>query len=127
MTIAFTKKLGAGLFGGEGFILQQLTADEDDMGLVFMHGGGTIVCKELKDEELSLSTGCLMAFSQGVEYEIGQPGLKNALLGGEFFLAKLRGTGSVWVQSTPGANVIDLIVSALPTDSKDDDFGEGLE
>merc|ERR1719436_1854363 len=117
LTIAFTKTFGAGLFGGEGFILQQLTADQEDPGELFIHGGGTIVKKDLNNEELALDPGSLMAFTNGIQYDFEQPGWANAFIGGQFFLAKLKGTGSVWIQSTPTNKIIDLIVAKVPQKS----------
>jgi len=88
--IAFTKRFGAGMFGGEGFILQSLTGE----GMVFIHAGGTIIKKELKaGESLRVDTGCLVAFSPSVNYDIEfVGGFKNALFGGEgLFFAQLKG------------------------------------
>eukprot|EP00928_Gymnodinium_smaydae_P089285 TRINITY_DN73275_c0_g1_i1.p1 TRINITY_DN73275_c0_g1~~TRINITY_DN73275_c0_g1_i1.p1 ORF type:complete len:251 (+),score=48.80 TRINITY_DN73275_c0_g1_i1:58-810(+) len=120
-SIELVKNFGTGLFGGEGFILQSFVAEPQSSGQVFLHGGGTIVRKELKNEELTLEAGSLMAFTRGIDYDIGFPGFGNAFLGGSgLFLAKLRGTGSVWVQSTPCQKMIDLIVSKIPTKSNDD-------
>jgi uncharacterized protein (TIGR00266 family) len=100
--IAFTKRLGAGFFGGEGFILQRLTGD----GLVFVHAGGTIIEKDLAaGETLRVDTGCLVAFATTVDYDIQfVGGFKNALFGGEgLFLAKMTGPGKVYLQSLPFA------------------------
>ena len=94
--VAFTKKLGAGLFGGEGFILQRLEGD----GLAFIHAGGSILERELASGEvLAVDTGCLAAFSASVDYDIQfLGGFKNALLGGEgIFLARLEGPGRVYL------------------------------
>lgn len=109
--IAFTKKLGAGLFGGEGFILQKLSGQ----GLVFIHAGGTIIEKNLKaGETLRVDTGCLVGFSPKVEYDIKFiGGFKNALFGGEgLFLASLRGPGKVYLQSLPFSRLADRILAA---------------
>ncbi|MCK4490367.1 MAG: TIGR00266 family protein [Anaerolineales bacterium] len=109
--IAFSKKLGAGLFGGEGFILQRLVGD----GLAFAHAGGTIIEKNLKAEEiLSVDTGCLVAFSPSVDYDIEFiGGFTNALFGGEgLFLAKLTGPGKVFLQSLPLSRLADRIAVA---------------
>lgn len=98
--IAFQKKIAAGLFGGEGFILQRLTGD----GLAFIHAGGTIHRQELQaGETLRLDTGCLVGFQPSVRYDIQMTGgVKNSLFGGEgLFLATLTGPGLVWVQSLP--------------------------
>lgn len=108
--IAFTKKLGAGFFGGEGFILQKLTGD----GLAFVHAGGTIVEKDLKvGETLRLDTGCLVAFEPSVDYDINfVGGFKNALFGGEgLFLATLKGPGKIYIQSLPFSRLADRILA----------------
>jgi len=100
ISMAFTKKLGAGLVGGEGFILQRLQGD----GLAFIHAGGHIMERELDDHEsLRVDTGCLVAFEAGVDYDIQRiKGIKSMLFSGEgLFYAQLRGPGRVWVQSTP--------------------------
>lgn len=112
--IAFTKKLGAGLFGGEGFILQRLSGD----GLAFMHAGGTIIEKELAaGETLRVDTGCLVAFAPSVGYDIQfVGGFKNALFGGEgLFLAKMTGPGKVYLQSLPFSRLADRISAATRT------------
>ncbi|MEW6717459.1 MAG: TIGR00266 family protein [Chloroflexota bacterium] len=109
--IAFTKKLGAGLFGGEGFILQRLEGD----GLVFMHAGGTVIQKELAaGETLKVDTGCLVGFAPTVDYDIQfVGGFRNALFGGEgLFLARLTGPGRVYLQSLPFSRMADRIVAA---------------
>lgn len=110
--IAFTKRLGAGLFGGEGFILQRLEGD----GLAFAHAGGTIIEKELASgENLRVDTGCLVAFAPTVSYDIKFiGGFKNALFGGEgLFLASLQGPGLVYLQSLPFSRLADRIKAAL--------------
>lgn len=109
--VAFTKKIGAGLFGGEGFILQRLVGD----GLAFVHSGGTIVQKNLgAGESLRVDTGCLVAFAPSVDYDIQFiGGFKNALFGGEgLFLARLTGPGLVYLQSLPFSRIADRIVAA---------------
>lgn len=109
--IAFTKKMGAGLFGGEGFILQKLTGD----GHVFIHAGGTILERNLAPgETLRVDTGCLLAFAPTVDYDIQFiGGFKNALFGGEgLFFAVLRGPGKVYLQSLPFSRMADRIVAA---------------
>ncbi|MCL6449338.1 MAG: TIGR00266 family protein [Armatimonadetes bacterium] len=109
--IAFTRKLGAGLFGGEGFILQRLTGG----GLAFVHAGGTIIKKELAPGEcLRVDTGCLVAFAPSVDYNIQFiGGFKNALFGGEgIFLARLTGPGLVYLQSLPFSRLADRIMAA---------------
>jgi uncharacterized protein (TIGR00266 family) len=112
ISIAFTKRFGAGLFGGEGFILQRLIGD----GLCFIHAGGTIVKKELKNESISIDTGCLMAFTKDLDYSIERSGnLKSMFFGGEgFFLAKIQGTGTVWIQSMPFSRLADRVIASAP-------------
>jgi uncharacterized protein (TIGR00266 family) len=108
--IEFQKRLGAGFFGGEGFILQKLEGD----GLAFIHAGGTIVPKDLKPgETLRLDTGCLVAMERSVTYDVQYVGnIKTALFGGEgVFLAALTGPGRVWIQSLPFSRVADKIAS----------------
>lgn len=111
INIAFTKRIGAGLFGGEGFILQELRGD----GNAFVHAGGTILKRELKERELlRVDTGCLVAFQPSVDYDIRfVGGFKNALFGGEgLFLAYLRGPGLVYLQSVPFSRLADRIMAA---------------
>lgn len=111
--IAFTKRFGAGFFGGEGFILQQLIGD----GLAFIHAGGTIVKKVLKNETLRVDTGCIVAFTPSLNYDIERAGsLKSMFFGGEgFFLATLRGTGTVLLQSLPFSRLADRILQNAPS------------
>ena len=113
LDIAFTRKIGAGFFGGEGFILQSLEGD----GMAFVHAGGTVQRRELNNETLRLDTGCLVAFSEGIDYSIEiAGGLKSVLFGGEgMVLATLSGTGSVWIQSLPFARLADRILAQLPS------------
>ncbi|MCP4595475.1 TIGR00266 family protein [Neptuniibacter sp.] len=120
--IAFSKKLGAGFFGGEGFILQKLEGD----GMAFIQAGGTIVRKELNNETLRVDTGCLVGFTEGVEYDIEMvKGLKSMIFGGEgLWLATLRGTGSVWIQSLPFSRLADRLIASAPS-SGGSDQGEG--
>ena len=109
--IAFTKRLGAGFFGGEGFILERLQGD----GLLFIHAGGTIYRRELKPgETLRVDTGCLVAFQPSVDYDIQYVGgIKSALFGGEgLFFATLRGPGLVWLQSLPLSRLAGRIVAS---------------
>ncbi|MEE9534913.1 MAG: TIGR00266 family protein [Acidimicrobiia bacterium] len=105
--VAFNKKLGAGFFGGEGFILQDLQGE----GLVFIHAGGTVVERRLEEETLRVDTGCLVAFEPNVNYDIARAGkLKSQVFGGEgLFLATLQGTGRVWLQSLPFSRLADRI------------------
>ena len=108
LSIAFSKKLGAGFFGGEGFILQRLRGD----GKVFVHAGGTILERQLEGDRLRVDTGCIVAFEAGVNYDIQlSGGLKSMLFGGEgLFLATLEGQGRVWLQSLPFARLADRIL-----------------
>lgn len=122
--VAFTKKIGAGLFGGEGFILQKLNGN----GLAFVHAGGTIIKKELaKGEQLRVDTGCLVAFSPSVDYDIQMlGGFKNMLFGGEgLFLACLTGPGLVYLQSLPLSRLADRITSAARWGGRDEQSGIG--
>ena len=108
--IAFQKKILAGLFGGEGFILQRLTGD----GIALVHAGGTIHKKELAaGETIRLDTGCLVALQPSVDYDIQMTGgIKNAIFGGEgLFLATLRGPGMVWLQSLPFTRLAGRILA----------------
>ena len=113
ISIAFNKKLGAGLFGGEGFILQRLRGD----GNVFIHAGGTIVEKRLSGQRLMVDTGCIVAFESTISYDIQRAGnLKSMIFGGEgLFLATLQGTGRVWLQSLPFSRLADRILENAPT------------
>lgn len=109
--IAFTKKIGTGLFGGEGFILQRLTGD----GWAFVHSGGTIIQRQLAaGETLRVDTGCLVAMAPSVDYDIQfVGGFKNVLFGGEgLFFAKLTGPGIVYLQSLPFSRLADRIMRA---------------
>ncbi len=112
LDIAFSRKLGAGFFGGEGFILQRLRGD----GMAFVHAGGSIVKKELVNETLRVDTGCLVAFTSGVDYDIEMvKGLKSMFFGGEgLFLATLQGTGTVYLQSLPFSKLADRIIEQVP-------------
>lgn len=112
--IAFNRKLGSGLFGGEGFILQHLMGD----GMAFVQAGGTLVKKELNGETLRVDTGCLVAFTDGIDYDIEMvKGLKSMMFGGEgLWLATLRGTGTVWVQSLPFSRLADRVLAAAPSE-----------
>jgi len=122
--VAFTKRLGAGMFGGEGFILQRLVGD----GLAFIHAGGTIMERDLAPgERLRLDTGCLVAFAPTVQYDIQfVGGFKNALFGGEgLFLATLQGPGKVYLQSLPFSRLADRIYAAARFQSKGEQKGIG--
>ncbi|RLG28666.1 TIGR00266 family protein [Methanosarcinales archaeon] len=118
----FTKKIGAGLFGGEGFILQRLEGD----GLAFIHAGGTIVKRELQaGETLRVDTGCLVGFTSSVRYDIQfVGGFKNALFGGEgIFLATVSGPGIVYLQTLPFSRLADRIHRAFSYHNKGESRG----
>ena len=110
--IAFSKRLGVGFFGGEGFILQRIQGD----GMAFVHAGGTVIKKKLNNETLRVDTGCLVAFTSGIDYDIERAGnLKSMFFGGEgLFLATLRGTGTVLLQSLPFSRMADRILQHAP-------------
>lgn len=122
--IEFSKRLGRGFFGGEGFIMQKLEGD----GLAFMHGGGTIVSRELAPgEHLRVDTGCLMGFTQDVDYDIVYvKGIKNMVFGGEgLFFASLIGPGHVWIQTLPFSRLADRVMAHAPRYGKGRSKGEG--
>ncbi len=111
--IAFQRRLGTGLFGGEGFIMQRLTGD----GYAFVHAGGTLHERQLAaGETLRVDTGCIVAFQPSVDYDIQfVGGIKTALFGGEgLFFATLRGPGRIWLQSLPFSRLAGRIVAAAP-------------
>ena len=110
--ITFNRKLGAGLFGGEGFILQKLEGD----GMAFIQAGGTVITKRLQGQTLRVDTGCLVGFSGEIEYDIARAGgLKSMIFGGEgLFLATLSGHGTVWLQSLPFSRMADRILANAP-------------
>ena len=110
--IAFNRRLGAGFFGGEGFILQRLRGD----GLAFMHAGGTVVKKQLNNELIKVDTGCIVGFSGNINYDIQRAGgLKSMFFGGEgLFLATLQGTGTIYLQSLPFSRMADRILQHAP-------------
>jgi len=111
VSVAFTKRLGAGFFGGEGFILQRLTGD----GLAFIHAGGHIIERELQQgETLRVDTGCIVGFEESVDYDIKMiKGIKTKLFGGEgLFYATLEGPGKVWIQTTPFSRFADRVMAA---------------
>ncbi len=111
--IAFQKKIGVGLFGGEGFIMQRLQGD----GWAFIHAGGTLLQRDLgPGERLRVDTGCIVAYQPSVEYDIQRVGnIKTTLFGGEgLFFATLRGPGRVWLQSLPFSRLADRIYTAAP-------------
>ena len=111
--IAFQRKLGVGLFGGEGFIMQRLLGD----GWAFVHAGGTLLERTLAAGELiRVDTGCIVGFQPSVNYEIEYVGrIKSAIFGGEgLFFATLRGPGRVWLQSLPLSRLANRIIAAAP-------------
>jgi uncharacterized protein (TIGR00266 family) len=108
--IEFQRKLGTGLFGGEGFIMQKLEGD----GMAFVHAGGLVVERELKaGEKLRIDTGCIVAFTSGVQYDIEfVRGVRNVIFGGEgLFYASLRGPGKVWIQTIPISRLASRILA----------------
>ncbi|MCF8012001.1 MAG: TIGR00266 family protein [Clostridiales bacterium] len=122
LDIAFSKKLGAGFFGGEGFILQKLSGE----GMAFIHAGGTVIKKQLGEgEHLKVDTGCLAGFEPTVDYNIEfVGGFKNALFGGEgLFLATLTGPGTVYLQSLPFSRLADRLISASGSAQKGESKG----
>jgi len=113
LSIAFQKKIGVGLFGGEGFIMQKLEGD----GMAFIHAGGTLVEKQLKPgETIRVDTGCVVGYQPTVEFDIQYVGkLKSALFGGEgVFFATLKGPGKVWLQSLPVSRMAGRLLSYAP-------------
>ncbi len=111
--IEFQKRLGTGFFGGEGFIMQKLEGD----GLAFVHAGGTVVERELKiGETLKVDTGCIVAFTKEVNYDIQFiGGIKNTIFGGEgMFYATLTGPGKIWLQSLPFSRLANKVIAAAP-------------
>jgi uncharacterized protein (TIGR00266 family) len=99
LTVTLNKKIGSGILGGEGFILQKLEGD----GKAFIHAGGTVIEKQLNNETLRIDTGCVVAFEPSLDFDIETAGsLKSMVFGGEgLFLATMKGTGKVWLQSMP--------------------------
>ncbi|HSO24469.1 MAG TPA: AIM24 family protein, partial [Chondromyces sp.] len=123
VSIAFQKRIGTALFGGEGFIMQKLEGD----GLAFMHAGGTVVERELgPGQKLRVDTGCLVALESSVNYDIEfVGGVKSAIFGGEgFFFASLQGPGKVWLQSLPFSRLAGRIWQSAPQ-AGGKDRGEG--
>lgn len=120
--IEYQKKIGAGFFGGEGFIMQKLEGD----GMTFVHAGGTMHKKVLEPGEiLKVDTGCLVAMTEDIDYNIEYiGGVKTALFGGEgLFFATLRGPGTVWIQSLPFSRLASKVFAAAPKNGGDK--GEG--
>ncbi len=123
--IAFQRKLGVGLFGGEGFIMQRLEGD----GLAFVHAGGAISEKNLSvGEILRVDTGCIVALQASVTYDIEYVGkIKSALFGGEgLFFATLQGPGKIWLQSLPLSRLANRIYSAMPAGGRGREEGSLL-
>ena len=111
--IEFQKKLGTGFFGGEGFIMQKLEGD----GMAFVHAGGTIIERNLMPgETLKVDTGCIVAFTKDVQYDIQFiGGVKNTIFGGEgMFYATLKGPGTIWLQSLPFSRLANRVISSAP-------------
>lgn len=120
--IEFQRKIGVGFFGGEGFIMQKLEGD----GMAFVHAGGTIIKKDLlPGQTLQVDTGCLVAMTRDVQYDIEfVKGIKTALFGGEgLFFATLRGPGSVWIQSLPFSRLASRVFAAAPSRGGSKDEG----
>ena len=113
LSATLNKKIGAGFFGGEGFILQRVEGD----GKAFIHAGGTIIKKKLQGDSLRIDTGCLVAFTDGIEYSIERAGgMKSMFFGGEgMFLATLRGHGSVLLQSLPFSRLAHRVAAYMPS------------
>ena len=107
ISITLNRRIGSGLVGGEGFILQKLEGD----GKAFMHAGGTVIERRLNNEVLKIDTGCIVAYTPGIDFNIETAGgLRSMIFGGEgIFLATLRGTGTVWLQSMPIRKLIQAI------------------
>ena len=125
LDIAFTRSLGAGFFGGTGFILERLQGD----GMAFFHAGGTAIRKELNGETIKVDTGCIAAFTGDIDYNIERAGgLKSMIFGGEgIFLATMSGHGTIWLQSLPFSRLADrLLANAPSTGGSDKDEGSIL-
>ncbi len=124
VSIAFTRKLGAGFFGGEGFILQKLSG----RGQAYIHSGGGMIPFELAaGQSLRVDTGCLVAMTESVSYDIQlAKGMKNMLFGGEgLFFAHLKGPGKVWLQVLPFSRLANRILSAAVTGNNEQSKGLG--
>ena len=122
--IAFQRKLGAGFFGGEGFVLEKLEGD----GMAFIHAGGHVVKKQLQGQTLRVDTGCVVAFTPGIEFDITRAGgLKSMMFGGEgMFLATLSGSGTVLLQSLPFSRLAAEVVAHAGFTSRSKDEGSPL-
>ena len=121
ISMHFNQKLGAGFFGGEGFILQKLQGD----GMAFVHAGGTVIEHELNGESLRVDTGCVVGFQEGINFSIQRAGnLKSMIFGGEgLFLATLQGTGKVWLQSMPISKLINQLSTGSSNSRKESSGG----
>ncbi len=117
ISITFNRRLGAGLFGGEGFILERLDGD----GMAFLHACGAVVERQLNNETLRVDTGCIVGFEPQIDYDIQVAGnLKSSLFGGEgLFVATLRGTGRVWLQNMPVRKLIQALMPQSPNARKE--------
>jgi uncharacterized protein (TIGR00266 family) len=117
VSITFSKKIGAGFFGGEGFILEKLEGD----GMAFIHAGGTVIEKTLNNETIRVDTGCIVGFENAIDYDVQMAGgLRTSIFGGEgLFLATLSGTGKVWLQSLPISKLIRNLSPASGNASKE--------
>lgn len=119
ISIEFQRRLGTGLFGGEGFIMEKLEGD----GMAFVHAGGHVFEKELLTGELlKVDTGCLVGFTRGIDYDIQfVGGIKNTLFGGEgVFFATLRGPGKIWIQTLPISRLAGRILTFATTNRKEE-------
>ena len=117
LSVTLNRKLGAGLLGGEGFILQRVEGD----GKAFVHAGGTVIEKHLNGETLRIDTGCIVAYEPSLNFDIETTGsLKTMVFGGEgIFLATMRGTGKVWLQSMPIRKLIRALSPLSPNRGKE--------
>jgi len=113
LDISFSKKLGRGFFGGEGFIMEKISGD----GMAFLHAGGTIVKKILNNDTIFVDTGCVVAYTKGINFDIQSAGgLKSMIFGGEgIFLAKLSGRGVVYLQSLPFSRLAERVAASIPS------------
>ena len=121
ISLHFNQKLGAGFFGGEGFILQKLQGD----GNAFIHAGGTVIEHEMKGETLRVDTGCVVGFQEGINFSVQRAGnLKSMFFGGEgLFLATLSGTGKVWLQSMPVSKLINQLSTGGSNSGREEKSG----
>ncbi|GAB3320466.1 TIGR00266 family protein [Larkinella ripae] len=117
MAIHFNQRIGSGLFGGEGFILQKIQGD----GMAFIHAGGVVMERQLNNETLRVDTGCVVGFEPSISFDIQRSGgLKSMIFGGEgLFLATLRGSGKVWIQSMPISKLVDRLSTGSPQARKE--------